>query len=663
STNIARTHTIKENDQIGFNLEWEATDTLSFRLDAHSSRSELRGGGIDGEPASSMNLIIGNTACDWCGFVPGAGPFTATIDEQTAFFPGSGIPLFDVSFRGTGPNGGPQDTIYRQDMGSLFGQAFNDDLENEINQIQLAGVWENAGAGALDFIEFGYDRTDQTFDQRSAYSGLLPAGFWLTSAQYWDDDAFTAGSFNGLLDGFDNGGDFSYDAYFTAPLAFLINQFETIGAGDPVGCCYWTDSNFWGPDFQDPSGERGRFWPGPLGNNGVSSVEEVIDALYTQATFEDEFNGMPFNAVVGLRYEETDVTSVGQEVPATAIVWVGGDEFSYEFADEPQLREGKGSSEFWLPNVAANLEIVPDVVSRFSYSRTIARPPIGALGPNRQFLGNPNIGNRQVSSGNPDLQPYVSDNFDLALEWYYARGSYASVNFFHKRVDNFLVSTTVEQTFEGLRAPERGALAEMARQQLIDEGINPTNEQVFRRANEIRGAGQAEPIRAQEGDPLAVFRVTTTENAEVGNLYGWEFAVQHLFGTSGWGVQANATLVDGDVRADREVVDQSFALPGLSDTANLVLFYENDRFSGRIAYNWRDEFLSGFDQFGAPVFTQSYAPIDLNLTYYATDRLSFFLEALNLNDQVQRVYSRYSEQLLRANQYGTRLNVGARFRF
>ncbi|MGK7295054.1 MAG: TonB-dependent receptor, partial [Candidatus Wenzhouxiangella sp. M2_3B_020] len=46
STNIARTHTIKENDQIGFNLEWEATDTLSFRLDAHSSRSELRGGGI-----------------------------------------------------------------------------------------------------------------------------------------------------------------------------------------------------------------------------------------------------------------------------------------------------------------------------------------------------------------------------------------------------------------------------------------------------------------------------------------------------------------------------------------------------------------------------------------------------------------------------------------
>ena len=324
STNIARTHTIKENDQVGFNVEWEASDTLSFRLDAHSSRSELRGGGIDGEPASSVNLIIGNTACDWCGFVPGAGPFTATIDEQTALYPGAGIPLFDVSFRSTGPDGGPQDQLLRQDIGSLFGQAFNDDLENEINQIQLSGVLENAGAGALDFIEFGYDRTDQTFDQRSAYSGLLPAGFWLTSAQYWPDDAFTAGSFDGLLDSFGNGGDFSYDAYFTAPLAFLINQFETIGAGDPVGCCYWTDTNFWGPDFQDPSGQRGRFWPGPLGNNGVSSVEEIIDAFYTQATFEDEFNGMAFNAVVGLRYEETDVTSVGQEVPATAIVWVGG---------------------------------------------------------------------------------------------------------------------------------------------------------------------------------------------------------------------------------------------------------------------------------------------------------------------------------------------------
>ncbi|MDX1625137.1 MAG: TonB-dependent receptor, partial [Wenzhouxiangellaceae bacterium] len=200
ATNVARSHTIKENESLGFNLEWEATESLAFELDVHSSSSNIRGGGINGEPGSSLNLIIGNTSCNWCGDVPGAGPFTATIAEQTAFFPGSGIPLFDVSFMSTGPNAGPQPTLLRQDIGSLFGQAFNLDNDNDIDQYQLGGTWENQDQGALAKIDFGYDRTEQRFDQVSAYSGLLPAGFWLTSAQYWPDDQWQQGSFSGLLD-------------------------------------------------------------------------------------------------------------------------------------------------------------------------------------------------------------------------------------------------------------------------------------------------------------------------------------------------------------------------------------------------------------------------------------------------------------------------------
>jgi len=659
ATNVAQDHTIKENDQFGFNLEWQATDNLAFDLDFHRSTSELRGGDINGRPASSANLIIGNTSCDWCGFDPNAGPFTATIDRQVAMFPGSGIPLFDISFRGTGPDGGPQDGLLRQDIGSLFGQAFNVKNNHDIDQLQLGGIWSNENGGALDSISFGYDRTEQEFDQQNAFSGLLPAGFWLTSAQFWPDEAWQEGNFDGLLSNFGNSGNFPFTQFFTAPIGFLIDQFETIGS-DNFPCCFFPD---WPGDFQDPSGERGIFWPGPLGNAGASNVQEDIDAFYTQFNFRGSFNNMPFNASAGLRYEDSKTVSIGRELTPQEIVWVGGDEFVMDFVDEPQPRRGSGSSEFWLPSFAFNLEVQPDVVVRTAYSRTISRPPIGELNPSRQFTPNPNIGNRLVNAGNPELQPFVSDNFDLSVEWYYAPGSFASVGFFAKLVDNFLVSTTIEQTFEGLRDPFRGVLAEQARAELMEEGITPSNQAVFARINEIRGVDATAPIRPGENDPLAVFRVTTTTNAEQGDLYGFEFAVQHLFGQSGWGVQANYTLVEGDVDADVNVLDQVFALPGMSDSANVVVFYETERFSGRVAWNWRDEFLAGFDQFGAPVFTESFAPIDINLTYNINENFSVFVEGLNINKDTQRTFSRFSEQLLQANQFGARYNLGARYRF
>lgn len=662
ATNIARDHTIKENDSIGLNLSWQVMDNIELTLDAHTSSSQLRGGGIGGEPGSSANLIIGNTFCDWCGFVPGAGPFTATIGEKRATYGANGVPIFDLDFRSTGPDGAPQEFLLPQDIGSLFGQAFNTDQQNDIDQFQLGGKWQNADEGAVRRIDFGYGYTKQKSETRSAYSGQLPAGFWLTSAQHWPDEGWQTGNFNGLLSGFSNGGSFPESRYYTTTFEDVVEGFETVGA-DNFPCCYWPDAGFWGPDFQDPSGTRGRFWSGPLSNSGSSTVEETINSFYTQVVMQSEFNGMPINAVAGVRYEDTSMTSVGLEVPATAIVWVNGNEFAYEFAPEKSFREGQGSNEFWLPSLDVDMDVVDDVKARFSYSRAIARPPIGALSPTKAFIGNPNVRSRDVSAGNPDLLPYVSDNFDLSVEWYYAPGSYASIGYFRKQVDNFLVTDFDQQTFEGLTDPYIGVDAEQARAELAVEGVQATDQAVFARINENLGNPAGTFVRARPTDPLAVFDVATTKNLESGNLYGWELAVQHMFGDSGFGVQANLTIVDGDVEADRNALEQSFALPGLSDSANFTVFYENEKVSTRLAYNWRDEFLSGFDSYGAPVYNEAYQQLDFNATWYAMDKLAVFVEGINLTEEVQRSYIRYEEQFLRGNQYGARYNIGARYKF
>ena len=659
--NVARDRTIKRNESLGFNVDWQATDSINLTLDAHDSSSRLKGGGLgNGRPGSSANLIVGNTFCDWCGFVPGAGPFTATIDEKSAFFSGSGIPIWGASFRDT-ETGLPQDFLLRSDMGSLFGQAFDVDNVNDIRQVQLGSIWTNPDAGAISSADFGINWTEQEYVNRNAFSGLLPGGFWLTSAQYWPDELWEEMSFRGLLSDFGNSGDFPLDRYFVLPFETIIDIYESLDCfttEDPVcEAVYWPS---WGPDFQ--AGGRGFFWPGPLGNASGSGITEEITAGYFQLNLKEQIAGMPLNGRIGLRVENTEVTATGNEVPAVAVVWVGGDEFVTEFG-EPSFVKQKTSNTEFLPSFDLDLGVRDDLIARFSYSRTLARPPIGALSPVRTFVGNPNPQNREARSGNPGLVPYVSDNFDLSLEWYYGPGSYASVAYYRKHVDNFLVGTTVRQSFDGLLDPFNGAQANLAREQLAAEGIPLTNQNIFQRINENLGLPPTTPVRAEPGDPMIIWDVSTFDNAEQGKVWGWELQLQHMFGDTGFGVQANATFVNGDVKVDRNAVDRQFALPGLSNSYNLIGFYENAHFSTRVAWNWRDEFLAGFDQFDSPVIVEDYGQLDINVTWHATQNLSVFLEGLNVTKETQRVYVRYPEQLLRGNQYGARYNLGARWRF
>ena len=83
----------------------------------------------------------------------------------------------------------------------------------------------------------------------------------------------------------------------------------------------------------------------------------------------------------------------------------------------------------------------------------------------------------------------------------------------------------------------------------------------------------------------------TAQDAEI---YGFEIASQHFFGDTGFGYQFNYTMVEGDIGYDNgsNPDEDQFALPGLSDTLNLVGIYEKDGLSARLAYNWRDNFLN-----------------------------------------------------------------------
>ena len=110
---------------------------------------------------------------------------------------------------------------------------------------------------------------------------------------------------------------------------------------------------------------------------------------------------------------------------------------------------------------------------------------------------------------------------------------------------------------------------------------------------------------------------------------------------------------------DADVVSQAIY------AANVVAFYENYGWGVRLAYNWRDEFLSSrFDGAGpSPNYTEEYGQFDLNVSYQWGDNLTLQAEAINLTDEIQRIHGRTDTQALFVTQTGPRYMIGARYKF
>lgn len=255
------------------------------------------------------------------------------------------------------------------------------------------------------------------------------------------------------------------------------------------------------------------------------------------------------------------------------------------------------------------------------------------------------------------------------------RGKWESVGYFRKDIDNYIGVTQVQDTPFDLHTPVGGAYWNEA----IASGC-PTSDVVCIR-NFIFENHDGDPgvdatgvdsmgnftgtIVGQPGDPVANFRITSPANQRSAELDGWEFNVQHVFADTGFGPAANYTIVDSDLTYDNYVVGGQFALEGLSDSANLVAFYDKGPWQVRAAYNWRDEFLSGhFDGAGPnPNYTEAYGQLDLSVGYAVNDPFSIQFEGINLTDETQRIHGRHQNQVLFATQTGPRYALGFRYKF
>ncbi|AMJ93361.1 TonB-dependent receptor [Alteromonas stellipolaris] len=473
------------------------------------------------------------------------------------------------------------------------------EIENNIQQIQLFGKWLNMETGALDAINFGFAHTKYDVDSNNIYS-----------------DNFALG--NGTLD-----------------ISELDYEFRPGGVGFEFLPIYSAN------DFLDLVREQSLYNEADVRRNGIS---EETTAVFLSFDFVTDFNNMPINASFGVRYEETDVESYSVQRPVVGFNWITPIQLAKVLAAEELTETLEGDYEQFLPNLDISMEITDDLVARFSYSKTIARSSIGAMFPATSLDLHRAGGPFRASQGNPNLLPFESQNVDLSLEYYYDDGSYVSVGHFRKQVDNFISTGQIESEIEGPNGP------------LTDPSVSA-------RANCPDGT-VTDPVAAcvsQPGDPAIAWEISTPLNLDATRVYGWEFNVQHLFGETGFGTVVNYTMVNSADEYDVYSLENNFALTGLSDSANFVLFYEKDYYQVRAAYNWRDEFLlsGGLE----PTFTEAYSQLDISASYDINDHVSVYLDGINVTDESTRRHGRFSNQLIDYETYGPRYNVGVRGKF
>src|SRR3546814_6902269 len=83
---------------------------------------------------------------------------------------------------------------------------------------------------------------------------------------------------------------------------------------------------------------------------------------------------MPLHVAVGVRYEETEVTSSALVPIPTGLVWAGNNAFTVQFGPD-DFTTLRGKYEYWLPTLHLGLELTASLILRGNYAHSIRRPP------------------------------------------------------------------------------------------------------------------------------------------------------------------------------------------------------------------------------------------------------------------------------------------------
>lgn len=689
----------------GLNFEFEINDSLSASFDVATGEAKAGGNHPSGAISEAVSIggqAVGAQFIDYRTAIPNAIQAVADGAPATSTVVGNEV----VNF----PSGNANGIFEKSELGAQWLLRDFDDQTTTIDQAHLKLNFDNGGPiqanfgmsyieNELELISEGYQ------DQLGGWNTSTPGDI----ATLLGEDAIQSVCILCEFDDHENR---------ILPTDQLVSEYTAAGGIIAPGSglrrvgeeAFFTDPIAFGAAFDgytDGGGVQFDNANRTLTSRSDQLITEDVFSIYAEAIVDGEVAGRPMQVVAGLRYEQTDVESTSVQSIPLFKRWTSDNDFANVFSPDVQAVTQTYDYDNLLPNLDVSVDVNDNLKARVSFSKTLARAPYANMFVNTN-AGNPNTatflgGFASGSRGNAQLDPLESNNFDVSLEYYYGEGSAFTVAFFDKSVSNFIGNEQITTNLFGLRDVASGAPGTRSGQAVAeleargfattetnlftmtaildnpadfpggaDEFIDPSQPGGGDLANVVSSTYDIDP---NADDPLLDFIVQQPTNAENANIEGWELNWVHFFtgeefgglNLSGFGFQANATFVSGDVgfdfTADPNTEDQ-FALTGLSDSANLQLFFENERFAARVLYNWRDEFLANTNVGNrVPRIVDAYSQLDFSASYAATDSLTFTLEGINMLEEDVVWRGRTERQLQQFVEGDRRILLGARYVF
>jgi len=430
-------------------------------------------------------------------------------------------------------------------------------------------------------VEFGANYTESTRDRLRMQSDSNIFGTKRRHNQGYTVDTFV----NGTVSGVDAGAAFGPSEFFSMDSALAKQMFNELPVVDDLSTCddlsvQYCRSNYkqWGTSYDltkenleaymmiNFGGER---WHGNLGGRFISS-DTTRDVLRPDGEMAPPQTG-----------DYSDFTPSFN--------------FSYDITDN------------FLMRIAAS-----KTISQPTFSKTVSDVVITSTG-----------AINKATAGNPDLDPFESDQIELGYEWYFTDASLFSATAYYKEISNWIVDTTIP-LYINVEDPSGGT------------------EQVQ-------------------------FLLTVPVNAE-GTQYmsGIEVQLQHDF-DNGFGFTANYNYTDvpsitvdtvdyqldpeGDIELGDETysavqVEKEIVMKGNSrHTANVSAYYEDANFSARLSYNYRSEYVVSENLSNNMIkMKKAKGTLDLKTTYNITDDLLISASIMNLTDELDEQFFRMTSE-------------------